>query len=146
MSQQSRPVAALSFQASGAVAFARAVQVVPAVLGRLTAAQATVSGQKIVGIANRAAASGEWFDAIVDGTACCEAGAAFSEGTRMMVDSSGRVVTAPAAGVAAGATPVTSAAANGAAALSGADLPLYCMGIALEASAGAGSFVEVLLR
>ena len=48
--------------------------------------------------------------------------------------------------VAAGATAVTSAAANGAAAISGGEPPQYVVGDALQAATAAGQLVEILLR
>lgn len=147
MSQISRPTLVLSVQASGAIAFGRAVQVVtPSTSRMLAGAQATVSGQKIIGIANRAAASGESVDLICGGTACCEAGTAIAVGSLLAVDSVGRVIVATEARIAPGAVAVTSTAANGSGTLVGGDLPLYAFGIALEAAGGAGEFIEVLFR
>jgi hypothetical protein len=48
--------------------------------------------------------------------------------------------------VAAGATGVTSAAANGATVLTGADTPHFPVGDAMQAATAAGQFIEVLLR
>jgi hypothetical protein len=144
---QSRPNFALGVQASGAIAFGRAVQVVASTtMGALGGTQATVAGQKIIGVAQRPAASGEWLDVIMEGTACCETGAAVAIGSRVMCDASGRAIPATALAVAAGATPVTSATANGATALTGCDTPSFAFGIALEAASGAGSFIEVLMK
>ncbi|MFM2056047.1 MAG: hypothetical protein RLY71_432 [Pseudomonadota bacterium] len=146
MSQQARSVFELSFVASGAVTYARAVNIIaPTTSGAYTAAQATVAGQKIVGIARRSAVSGEMFDATAFGTAVCEAGAAITVGARVAVDSVGRVITATALTIAAGAVAVTSAAANGAGTMAGGDAPQFVFGTALQAAAAAGDLIEVLI-
>ncbi len=109
-------------------------------------AQATVQGQKVQGFARWSAAAGEDLTVDVAGTVIAEAGAPISVGDSVMVDAQGRVV--PVTGVlsvAAGATAVTSTAANGAI-LTGADLPEYVVGDALEAAAAAGQLIEILLR
>lgn len=146
MSQQARPVLTLPAQASGTIAFARAVNVVaPPNAGQMTVAQASVAGQKVVGFAARPASSGEWVDITAIGTAVAEAGAAITVGARVACDNQGRVIAATALAIAAGATAVTSAAANGAADLSGGDLPQYVIGTALQAAGAAGDLIEVLI-
>lgn len=110
-------------------------------------AQATVQGQKVAGIANRGALAGDGYDYTAVGTAIVEAGAAFAVGASLIVDAQGRAIASSGPlRVAAGATAVTSAAANGATALSGGDAPEYVFGDALQAAAAAGDFVEVKLR
>lgn len=126
-------------------------------------AQIAAAGAKIKGIAKRPAAIGDAFEVATYGTATCEAGAAFAKGAALTMDASGRVVAATALAaaapglgtlaIAAGATAVTSTAANGAiitgaptaGALSGGDLPQFIVGHALEAATAAGQFIEVLL-
>lgn len=146
MSQQARPVLTLPAQASGAIAFARAVNVVaPPNAGQMSVAQASTAGQKVVGFAARAAATGEWVDITAIGTAVAEAGAAITVGSRVSCDSQGRVVAASALAIAAGATAVTSAAANGATDITGGDAPQYVIGTALQAAGAAGDLIEVLI-
>lgn len=138
MSMQSIPILTLTVHASGAVLARRAVG--------FNDAQATVQGQKVKGVSPRPIASGAYSDLVVKGTAIVEAGAAFSAGASLIVDSAGRAIAATGAlAVAAGATAVTSSAANGDI-LEGADLPEFVFADALEASTGAGDFVEVLMR
>lgn len=111
-------------------------------------AQITVAGAPVFGISKQPAAVGEPYELAVLGSAVCETGGAFAKGAAVMSDASGRVVAAAAVAVAtaAGATPVTSSAANGAInTVTGATLPQYVIGYALEASTAAGQFVEVLL-
>ena len=110
-----------------------------------TGAQITVAGQKVMGISKRPAAIGQPFEAAVLGSATVEAGAAFAAGVPLAMDASGRVIAATAMAIAAGATAVTSAAANGATDLTGGIPPQWVVGDSLEAASGAGDFVEVLL-
>lgn len=139
MAKQSISTLVLTFKASGAVAAYRAVG--------FGGAQATVQGQKVMGISPRAVASQGISDVNVSGTAVIETGGAFTAGASLIVDSQGRArASTGALAVAAGATPVTSGAANGAAVLVGGDLPEYVFADALEESGGIGEFVEVLLR
>jgi hypothetical protein len=148
MSQQARPVLDISVQAVGtAIAYARAVNVVAgaAALGAIGGTQATVAGQKIIGIARRDAAVGAFTELTTLGTAVCEAGAAIAIGARVQCDASGRVITATALTIATGAVAVTSAAVNGAGTISGGDTPLFVFGTALQAAAAAGDFIEVLI-
>lgn len=156
MSQQAISLLDLSCLASAAVAQYRGVD--------FNDVQIAAAGAKIKGIAKRPAAAGEPFECTSYGTATCEAGAAITKGQALTMDASGRVVpatalTAAAPGVGtlaitAGATAVTSSAANGAGtitgaptagALSGGDLPQFIVGHALEAAGAAGAFIEVLL-
>ena len=113
--------------------------------GAVGGVQATVAGQKIIGMARRDAALGAFTDVTCLGTAVCEAGAAIAIGSRVQCDSVGRVITAAALTIAAGAVAVTSAVANGVGSLSGGDLPVYVFGTALQAANAAGDLIEVLI-
>lgn len=150
MALTSRPLLTLSCVAATAITQYRGVG--------YNDSQATVAGQKIKGVARRSGAIGADVDLVAKGTAVVEAGAAIAVGAALTMDASGRVVTASvlaaAVGtlaVAAGATAVTSAVANGAGSISGAptlsggDLPQYIVGYALTAAAAAGEFVEVMM-
>jgi len=135
---QSITTLSLTRPASGAITARRAVG--------FDGAQATVQGQKIMGIAHTDAADGEDLTLDVRGTAVIEAGAAINIGDSLIVDAQGRAI--PTTGnlaVAAGATAVSSTAANGEI-LTGGDLPEYVFADALEAATAAGEFIEVLLR
>lgn len=171
MTQQARPVLDLALQATGAIAYGRAVALsVATVFGAIGGVQATVAGQKLIGVARRDAALGAFVDCTVLGTAVCETGAAITLGSRVQCDASGRVITAVALSatlgtltggigtlqVGAGATAVTSSAASGAIltgagtvtgapALAGGDPPVFVWGTALQSCAGAGEFIEVLI-
>ncbi|MFM2057599.1 MAG: hypothetical protein RLY71_1984 [Pseudomonadota bacterium] len=146
MSQQARSVLDISVQASGAIAYGRAVNLIAPLTPRgQSAVQTTTSGGKIFGISRRAAADGEWTEVTCLGTAVCEAGAAIVVGARVQCDAVGRVITATALGVSSGATAVTAAAANGAAALTGGDPPVYVFGTAMQAASAAGDWIEVLI-
>lgn len=150
MTQQAISVLDLPIQATTAITEYRAVG--------FNGAQANVAGQKVFGIARRAAAVGQWTDVTALGTAVAEAGAAITAGQPLVTDASGRVIPATALSAAgwslqlsAGGTPVTSVAANGAiiggsATLAGSDLPQHIIGFALQAAAGAGEFIEILVR
>ncbi len=138
MSQQSISVLTLTVTASSAVTEGRAVG--------FDGAQASTQGQKIMGVAVTDAASGGVLAVVTHGTAIMESGAAISVGDSVMVDSDGKAIAVTGAlGVASGATAVTSSAANGAI-LDGADLPEFALGDALQAAAGAGEFIEIMLR
>lgn len=139
MSLQSIPTLVLTFTASGAVAARRAVG--------FTGAQAGAAGQKVMGVSPRAAASGELSEVVASGTATVETGGAFAQGASLIVDAQGRAVASSGAlNIKEGATAVTSTAVAGAALLAGGDMPEFVFADALEASGGAGAFVEVLLR
>jgi hypothetical protein len=137
MARQSVPTLTLTMKASGAVTTNRAVT--------LAGAQATVAASKVAGIAAAAAADGGDFAVFAGGTTVVESGGAFTVGAGLVVDTQGRAVAAAALTVAAGATAVTSTAANGPI-LSGGEPPQFVLADALEAAGGAGAFVEVLLR
>ena len=146
MSQQARSVLDIAVQATAAIAYARAVNVVAATTaGAVGGVQATVAGQKILGIARRDAALGAFTDLTCLGTAVCETGAAIAIGSRVQCDAVGRVITAAALTIAAGAVAVTSAVANGVGSLTGGDLPVYVFGTALQAANAAGDLIEVLI-
>jgi hypothetical protein len=109
-------------------------------------AQATVAGQKILGVAATKAAIGETLTVQVGHTAMVEAGDEIAVGASLTVDSQGRAVPAEALAIAAGATAVTSAAANGATALSGGDPPVFVFADALEAATAAGKLIAIKFR
>lgn len=138
MSQQARSLFNLSLVATAVAVLAyRGVD--------YAGAQATVQGQKIAGVSNRPAAIGGSYEATAIGTAVCEAGAAIAVGDDLIVDNTGRAITAAALVVGAGAVAMTSTAANGAV-LTGGTLPSYVFGVAMEAAGGAGEFIEVKMR
>ncbi len=138
MSQQARSLLNLSIiTALSAVTAYRFVD--------FTGVQATVQGQKVMGVSARAAAQGQGFEVAVIGTAIVEAGAAFAAGQALMSDALGRAIpNTGALGVKAGAVAMTSTAANGAV-LSGSDLPEWVAAEALQAAVNVGDLVEVLL-
>lgn len=139
MSQQAMSLMALSISAAvSAVTEYRAVD--------YAGVQVTVQGTKAMGVAKRGAAIGDGFDVAVIGTAVVEAGAAFAVGASLIVDAQGRAIASTGKlGIAAGGTAVTSTAANGLI-LTGGDASEYVFADALQAAAGAGDKVEVLLR
>lgn len=139
MSQQALSLMALSMTAvASAVTEYRAVD--------YAGVQATVQGQKILGVAKRGAVIGDGFDVAVIGTAVVEAGAAFAAGASLIIDAQGRAIASTGKlGVAAGGVAVTSTGANGQI-LTGGDGPEYVFADALQAASGAGDKVEVLLR
>lgn len=137
MSKQAISLLDLTLTASGAVSEYRAVKV--------SGAQASVAGEQVIGVAVYSAANGEAYAATAKGTAVAETGGAITLGAELAVDASGRAVAASALAVAAGATPMTSSAANGAV-LSGGVLPQHVFATALQAADGAGEFIEVLLK
>ena len=149
MSQQARDLLCLPFIATAAVSAYRCVD--------FSGVQITAAGAKIAGISKRPAAIGDPFEAAAIGTAVAEAGAAISVGQSLVTDTSGRLVPASnmaiAIGtlqVAAGATAVTSTAANGAIltgtpTLSGGEPPQIIVARALQSASAAGQFIEVLL-
>lgn len=139
MSQQALSLMALSIAAaSSAVTEYRAVD--------YSGVQATIQGQKVMGVAKRGAQVGDGFDVAVIGTAVIEAGGAFAAGTSLIVDAQGRAIASTGKlAIAAGATAVTSTAANGQV-LTGGDTPEFIFADALQAATGVGDKVEVLLR
>ncbi|MBF0614229.1 MAG: DUF2190 family protein [Magnetococcales bacterium] len=138
MSQQSISILTLTVVASGTVAACRAVG--------FNGAQIAVQGSKPMGLAMSSATSGSALAVVTHGTAVAETGAAVSLGAPLIVDAQGRLIPATSAlRVKAGATAVTSTAANGAI-LEGGDLPEFVIGDALQPASGAGEFIEILLR
>lgn len=139
MPQQSITTLKLSIAAAGVVAAYRAVG--------FDGAQATVQGQKIQGVAEYAvAAAGVMLAVGVAGTVIIESGGIINKGDSLIVDAQGRaIVSTGKLGVAAGATAVTSTAANGQI-LTGGDSPEFVFADALAAATAAGQFIEVLLR
>lgn len=138
MGKQSSPLQSFTYVAAGAVLAYRGV--------RFNGAQASVKGQKILGISQRAAANGEASDAVTSGSTTVEAGAAIASGDSLIMDATGRAIPVTGAlAIAAGATGVTSTAANGNV-LIGGDLPEHVFGDALEVAGAAGDLIEVLMR
>lgn len=131
------PILSLSITATGTIARGRGVT--------FAGAQASAVGQKIVGIAQHDAVAGEMVAVTVCGTAICESGSALAVGNTVAVDAQGRMIVGAIMSVNAGATQVTSTAANGAI-LTGADSPIFAVGDVLQAAGAAGQFVEILLR
>ena len=86
MSRQCITTLSLTYTATGAVAANRAIG--------FNGAQASVAGQKVLGVSPRAAATGTNSDVSVTGTALIEAGAAVAAGASLIVDAAGRAVTA----------------------------------------------------
>ncbi len=135
---QKIPMLTLSFHALGAVAACRAIG--------FNGAQATVQGQKIMGVSAHAVASEEIGAADAVGTGIIECGGNIAVGDSLISDNQGRAMKATGAlAVKAGATQVTSTGANGATVLQGADLPEFVFADALEAG-GTGDKIEVLFR
>lgn len=114
MGKQARNLHSETVLASGAITEYRAVG--------FDGYQATVQGQKVLGVANRSAPLAAYVDVACIGTAVVEAGAAFAIGASLTVDASGRAITV--------ATPATD----------------YVFADAIRAAGAAGEFVEVLLR
>lgn len=134
----STPLFVRTVRAAGAIARGRGVG--------FDGAQIAAANGKPLGIAPHAAVAGEDTPVVVSGTAICESGGAFALGAAVVMDAQGRVVTAASLAIAAGATAMTSAAANGAAAITGGEPPHYVVGDAMQAATAAGQFVEILLR
>ena len=108
-------------------------------------AEASVAGQPVKGVAEYAAtAAGQFIAATAKGTAYVISGSAVQAGDPVASDNQGRAVPAHALSVAAGATPVTSSAANGAV-LTGSVAPECIAGRALKAATASGQLIELLL-
>jgi hypothetical protein len=139
MSQQATTLLEHSVTAAGVIAQRRCVT-----FGNL---QATVAGSKVLGVAvTPAAAAGAVIPVAIIGTCIIETGGVFAIGATLITDNQGRAVANTGAlALAAGAVAVTSVAVNGATDLVGSDLPEFVIGIALQASAAAGSFIEMKL-
>jgi len=134
---QNRSLHDETLRASGAVSKCRGVG--------YDGAQATVQGQKVLGVSVTDAAAGALFAATCIGTAIIESGAVIAKGDALIVDALGRAIPASPLGVVAGAVAMTSSAANGAV-LSGATLPDFVFADALEAADVSGRFIEIKLR
>ncbi|MBF0272811.1 MAG: DUF2190 family protein [Magnetococcales bacterium] len=138
MSQQSISVLTLTVMASSAVSACRAVGFNGAVIA--------VQGGKPMGVAMTAATQNSALAVVTHGTAVAESGAPITLGAPLIADTQGRVIPATSTlRLAAGATAVTSSAANGPI-LEGGDPPEFVLGDALQPASGAGEFIEILLR
>ncbi len=128
----------LTYKASGAVEAYRAVG--------FDGAQATIRGQKVIGVSGRDAPSGSYSDVDAVGTTIVRCGGTFSKGDSLIVDTQGRAIKASGLiALKAGATAVTSINANGTNVFEGADLPEYIFADALE-DGELDRVSEVLLR
>lgn len=128
----------LNVQATGAIKKARAVTV--------AGTQAAGIGQKVLGVATVDAVAGDTLAVTVLHTAIAEAGAPIAAGDDLVSDAQGRVIPASPLAIAAGATAVTSAAANGVTTLSGGVTPHHVFATALTAATAAGALVSILMR
>jgi len=138
MGKQAHSLRDETFNASSAVSEFRAVG--------FDGAQATVQGQKVAGVAKHDAVIGDAMAVGILGSVTIEAGAAIAIGDGLIVDANGRAIpTTGEIAIAAGATAVTSSAANGNI-MTGGEMPEYVFADALEAAGAAGDFIEVLLR
>jgi hypothetical protein len=106
--------------------------------------QAATQGQKVRGVARFAGVAGDYITVDELGTALVECGAALNPGDAIITDNQGRAIKANNLAIAAGATAVTSAAANGANDITGSELAEYQIGRALGTTTEAGQFVEIL--
>lgn len=137
MSRQSVSLLAIAITAAAAIAAHRAVGYDNETCG--------TAGEKVKGVANAAIASGDQGALDVIGTTIIETGDAIAEGDDLATDAQGRAIPASALAVAAGATGVTSSAANGAI-FTGGSLPQHVFASALQGASGAGAFIEIRLR
>jgi hypothetical protein len=134
----SRPLLEDSVLSNGAIADFTAVD--------FAGNQAGTQGMAVAGVAQFAAsAAGQYVRVVMAGTSIMLTGGAFNRGDPIIVDNQGRAIKANALAIAAGATAVTSAAANGATDITGSDPTEHKIGRALSASAGAGNYAEILL-
>jgi len=108
--------------------------------------QATVQGQKVLGVAKYGVNPGFEYSATVLGTEYVEAAGVINQGDPLISDSQGRATQANPLGIAAGAVAVTSAAANGQGDITGSEPAEHLVGYALSAATAAGQWVEILLR
>ncbi|MEW5727729.1 MAG: capsid cement protein [Pseudomonadota bacterium] len=131
------PLRAETVTAAGAVAANRAVT--------FANLQASVAGEKVLGVAQYGAALGQDFAVTTHGEVVIETGAAITRGQGLVVDAQGRAAPAADLEVAAGAVAVTSTAANGAI-LTGGELPVHVFADALEDAAGASAFIRAIMR
>jgi len=138
MPNQSKPELELTFEAAGNVTRRRAVT--------FSGAQVTIAGAKVLGVSPDDVTNGDHGVVVASGPTIVEAGGAFAVGASLIADANGRAVASSGAlSLKAGATAVTSTAANGAV-LSGGEMPEHVFADALAESSGAGALVEVLLR
>lgn len=138
MARQKISILSLTFKASGAVGENRAIG--------FNGAQATTQGQKVMGVSPRPVADGSYSEADVAGTTLIQAGGNFTKGASLIVNNQGKAIAATGSlAIKAGATAMTSTAANGSTILQGSDLPEYIFADALE-DATTDDVVEVLLR
>lgn len=107
--------------------------------------QITTQGNAAMGVAQQDAILNELTPVTILGTAIVEAGGAVGIGIYVISDNQGRAIAANALAIAAGATGVTSAAANGATDITGSVPTEKVNGIAMEAAGGAGELIEILL-
>lgn len=114
MAKQGISTLSLTFQASSEVKRRRAIG--------FNGAQASVAGQKVMGISPRDTSLGNISDVTVIGTEVIETGGAFATGSSLIADAQGRAIVA------------TGGAGE------------YVFSDALESAGAAGEFVEVLLR
>lgn len=113
MTKQSSPLQSLTFLANGIVGSYRAIG--------FNGAQATVQGQKVLGVSPRDVVPGKYSDVVVSGTTVVAAGGSLVVGDSLIADTFGRAIKA------------TGAAGE------------FIFADALEV-AGNGDFVEALLR
>ena len=107
--------------------------------------QVSAQGGKVRGIAQFAASEGDYLAITEKGTELMECGAALNPGDLVIADNQGRAIKANALAIVAGATAVTSAAANGATDITGSEPSEHPIGRALAATTAAGQLVEILL-
>lgn len=142
MSQQATPLRTDSVLANGAVAARTFVD--------FTGAQAATQGMKVLGVARAASlAGGDYIPVDSIGSAIVVAGAALAAGQSVITDNQGRAIpNTGALAIKAGATAVTSNAANGAGDLQGSDLPEFIVGDVApgQSASAAGQFVEIIFR
>lgn len=135
---QATPILTTTVRAAGTISRGRGVG--------FNGAQIAAAGGKPQGIAVTAAVAGQDVALVSCGTAICETGGAITLGAALAMDAQGRVGVAAALAIATGATAMTSTAANGAGVITGGEPAQYVVGDAMQAAAGAGEFIEVLLR
>jgi hypothetical protein len=107
--------------------------------------QAAAQGIAVRGISKFAQTVGNYVTIVEKGSAIMETGGAFNAGDPIICDNQGRAIKANPLAIAAGATAVTSAAANGANDITGSDTTELKIGRAITPSTAAGQFAEILL-
>lgn len=108
-------------------------------------AQISVAGAAMFGLARGSFSDGEAARLVTSGAPTGESGGAFSRGNPLTTDAQGRFVLAGPLAVQAGATTVTSTAANGEI-LEGGEPPEVIVAYALEDAAGAGEFPRIFIN